>query len=492
MYHPSKEEFLKLAKRGNLIPVYKEILADLETPVSAFLKYSFSEDYTFLLESVEGEEKIARFSFLGSNPKLIFKSKERSITVETKEEKRNFTVEGDPLTEIEKMMADYKFVSIEGLPRFCGGFVGFMGYDTVRFYEEIPDKNRDDLGIWDCLFLLIDKLIIFDHRTHKIKIVVNVFLEDFGDRVAAYRYAVEAIEEICKKLKSNLYSQGAVQNLRRSTFKITSNFTKGEFKRIVLKAKDYIRKDEVIQVVLSQRFKMRLRCEPFAIYRNLRSLNPSPYMYYLKLKDFYLIGSSPETLVRCEDFSVLTRPIAGTRPRGRNETEDRRLESELSKSTKDRAEHLMLVDLGRNDLNRVCKPESVKVKEFMEIEKYSHVMHLVSEVTGILNRGKSIFELLRVVFPAGTVTGAPKVRAMQIIEELENLKRSIYAGCVGYFSFSGNLDTCITIRTILIKGNYVYIQAGAGIVADSKPESEYLEIRNKAKVLLEVLKGEVW
>lgn len=492
MYHPSKEEFLRLAKRGNLVPVYKEILADLETPVSAFLKYSSFQDYAFLLESVEGEEKIARFSFLGSNPKLIFKSKKRSITVETKKEKRNFTTKNNPLTEIEKIMADYKFVWVEGLPRFSGGFVGFIGYDTVRFYEEIPDKNRDDLGIWDCLFMLVDKLIIFDHRTHKIKIVVNVFLEDFGDRVAAYKYAIETIEEICKKLKSNLYSPGAIQNLRRSTFKITSNFRKDEFKRIVLKAKDYIRKGEAIQIVLSQRFKVRLRCEPFAIYRNLRSLNPSPYMYYLKLKDFYLIGSSPETLVRCEGFSVLTRPIAGTRRRGKNEAEDRRLESELSKSTKDRAEHLMLVDLGRNDLNRVCKPESVKVKEFMKIEKYSHVMHLVSEVTGTLEKRKSIFELLRAVFPAGTVTGAPKVRAMQIIEELENLKRSIYAGCVGYFSFSGNLDTCITIRTILIKGNYVYIQAGAGIIADSKPESEYLEIENKAKVLLVALKGEVW
>ncbi len=492
MYHPTKEEFLRLAKRGNLIPVYKEILADLETPVSAFLKYSSSEDYAFLLESVEGEEKIARFSFLGSNPKLIFKTKKRSITVETKKEKKNFATKSDPLAEIEKIMADYKFVWVEGLPRFSGGFVGFIGYDTVRFYEEIPDKNRDDLGIWDCLFMLIDKLIIFDHRTHKIKIVVNVFLEDFKDRITAYRYAVEAIEEICKKLKSNLYSPGAIQNLRRSTSKITSNFRKDEFKRRVLKAKEYIRKGEAIQIVLSQRFKVRLRCEPFAIYRNLRSLNPSPYMYYLKLKDFYLIGSSPETLVRCEESSVLTRPIAGTRPRGKDEIEDRKLESELSKSTKDRAEHLMLVDLGRNDLNRVCKPESVKVKEFMKIEKYSHVMHLVSEVIGTLSKGKSIFELLRAIFPAGTVTGAPKVRAMQIIEELENLKRSIYAGCVGYFSFSGNLDTCITIRTILIRRDYVYIQAGAGIIADSKPESEYLEIKNKAKVLLEALKGEVW
>jgi len=487
IYYPDKEEFLKLAKKGNLIPVYREILADLETPVSAFLKISKFSDYSFLLESVEGEEKVARYSFLGSNPSLIFKSKGRKIVIETRNQKseiRNFVTDEDPLIEMKRLISNYKFIPVEGLPRFCGGLVGYIGYDMVRFFERIPDRNRDDLNISDCLFILTDKLVIFDHRNHKIKIVANVFLDDFKDKDSAYRYAIETIENIYRRLRSPFKLKHRPQ-IKITKSKIISNFTKDEFKKAVLRAKEYIKRGDIIQVVLSQRFKLRLNSEPFNIYRNLRSLNPSPYMYYLKLNEIYLIGSSPEALVRCEDSSVLTRPIAGTRPRGRDEIEDKKLESELSSDSKERAEHLMLLDLGRNDLGRVCNTGSVNVRECMKIEKYSHVMHLVSEVTGVLRKDKDIFDLLRVVFPAGTVSGAPKIRAMEIIDELENLRRSFYAGCVGYLSFSGNLDTCITIRTILIKDNYIYIQAGAGIVFDSNPEREYWETKNKAKALFE-------
>ena len=484
MYYPSKQEFIKLSKKGNLIPVYKEIEADLETPVSSFLKIAKGE-YSYLLESVEGEENIARFSFLGANPSMVFKSKNREIEIIEDTKKRRFITDSDPLNEIKKIMKQFKFVKVAGLPRFSGGLVGYIGYDMVRFFEDIPDQNPDDLYLPDSIFMLTDTLIIFDHVMHKIKIVSNAHIK--GNAALAYDKAVATIERISKILsKRPLKAKPAKMTKKR--LKIKSNFTKIGFEKIVDAAKRYIRGGDIIQVVLSQRLGTRLEGkDPFSIYRSLRSINPSPYMYYLKFKNMQLIGSSPEIMVRCENKRIELRPIAGTRPRGRDEAEDIKLEKELLADPKERAEHIMLVDLGRNDIGRVSDFDSVKVLELMRIEKYSHVMHIVSDIVGRLSGKKDEFDVVSASFPAGTVTGAPKIRAMEIIDELEPVRRGTYAGCVGYFSFSGNVDTCITIRTILVKDNKAYVQAGAGIVADSNPEREYQETLNKARALIKAI-----
>ncbi|MCM8779802.1 MAG: anthranilate synthase component I [Candidatus Omnitrophica bacterium] len=481
-YYPSEKEFIRLAKKGNVIPVYKEILADTETPVSAFLK--IKDGYSYLLESVEGQEKIARYSFLGANPSLVFKSKNRHAWING----RKFKIKKDPLDELKRLMARYKFVSLKGLPRFCGGLVGYISYDTVRFFERIPDKNPDDLKLADCIFVLADTSVIFDHVNHIIKVISNACLSDKKNPRLAYKKAIRKIEALCSKLRKPLGYQGA-QELEKTKVlkKAVPNISRIQFMRMVNKAKDYIRAGDIIQVVLSQRFKAAVSGDTFNIYRKLRSSNPSPYMFYLKFKDLILIGSSPEMLLRCEDGIVKTRPIAGTRRRGINEEEDLALEKELLQDKKERAEHIMLVDLGRNDLGRISVRGKVEVSEFMSIERYSHVMHIVSEVTAKLRPDKDIYDCLRAAFPAGTVSGAPKIRAMEIIDELESLRRGPYAGCVGYISFSGNLDTAITIRTIVVKGKTAYIQAGAGIVADSLPSREYQETVNKAKAQLEAL-----
>ncbi len=487
------QEFLKLTKKGNVIPVYKEINADLDTPVSAYLKIEKS-DYSFLFESVEGKEKIARFSFLGSNPSLVFKAKGRNIEIARPKEKsmKRFVTGTTPLNEIKKIMTDFNAVSVAGLPRFYGGFVGYIGYDMVRFFESLPDKNPDDLKLPDSVFILTDTLLIFDHVKHTIKIVSNIILTPKpqaltqGAKKRIYANAVKRIEEIHNQLRKPLIENRIEKKGR--ILRVESNFKKQEFENIVKKAKGYIKRGDIIQVVLSQRFKVRLKSEPFEVYRDLRSRNPSPYMYFLKLKDVEFIGSSPEMLVRCEDGIIHTRPIAGTRPRGRTREEDERLANELTCDKKERAEHIMLVDLGRNDLGRVSMPGKVEVTEFMGVEKYSHVMHLVSEVRGILDKRKyDAYDVLSAAFPAGTVSGSPKIRAMEVIDELENIRRGPYAGCVGYFSFSHNMDTCITIRTIVVKGDSAYIQAGAGIVADSIPAKEYIESVNKAKALIEAI-----
>jgi len=485
MYYPGKEEFIKLAKKGNLIPVYRDILTDFETPLSAFKKIDKS-GYSFLLESVEGGERLARYSMLGSDPSLIFSSSGKRITVKEGPSSKSFVTDKDPIEELKKILLRYKFVSVKGLPRFCGGLVGFFGYDIVRFIEDIPDRNRDDLKLPDSVFMLTDTLLIFDHVDHKIKVVSNVHLN--GDAGKCYDRAVKQIDRIVDYLKRPLpddKSCHAAKGKRAPAIK--SNFTKSGFENVVRKAKEYIKKGDIIQTVLSQRLSIGINCEPFELYRALRSINPSPYMYYLKLKDFYIVGSSPEIMVRCENGLVEVRPIAGTRPRGYGEKEDKTLIKDLLDDPKERAEHIMLVDLGRNDIGRVCEYRSVKVSELMTIEKYSHVMHIVSDVSGKLKKGKDIFDVMRATFPAGTVTGAPKVRAMEIIEELENIRRGPYAGSVGYFSFSGNLDTCITIRTIVIKDKTAYVQAGAGIVADSVPEKEYQETLNKARALIKAI-----
>lgn len=493
MYCPSLKEFLNLSKKGNVIPVYKEINADLDTPVSAFLKIK-KDDYAFLLESVEGQEKLARYSFLGSNPSLVFKSRGKLIELIYPHKKRkvNFNTDTSPLAEIKKIMQGFKAVKVAGIPRFYGGLVGYIGYNTVRFFENIPDKNPDDLKLADSIFILTSTILIFDHVNHTIKIVSNIILPKQNDKLSSqkktkiYYNAIKKIESIQKELSAPVYEKETKKEIKNN--KITSNFKKSEFKNIVNLAKQYIKKGDIIQVVLSQRFKLKIKSDPFKIYRNLRSSNPSPYMYFLKLKEVVLIGSSPEMLVRCEDEIIQTRPIAGTRPRGNTEEKDQALAGELINDKKERAEHLMLVDLGRNDLGRVSLAGTVEVNEFMSIEKYSHVMHLVSEVRGKLDTKRyDIYDVLRAAFPAGTVSGSPKIRAMEIIDELENIRRGLYAGCVGYFSFSQNLDTCITIRTIIIKGNSAYVQAGAGIVADSVPEKEYQESVNKARALIEAI-----
>jgi anthranilate synthase component 1 len=495
MYYPSLKEFLKLSERGNVIPVYKEINADLDTPVSSFLKIK-KDDYAFLLESVEGQEKLARYSFLGSNPSLVFKSKGKNIQISYphKNSEKRFIATTSPLDEIKKIMKDFKAANVKGLPRFYGGLVGYIGYDSVRFFEKIPDKNTDDLKLPDSIFVLTDTILIFDHVNHTIKIVNNVLLPIKGrklsrvEKTKIYNRSIDKIESIQKDFMNPAIEKEKTQIPLIKKIKVLSNVSKEEFQNAVKKAKAYIKKGDIIQVVLSQRFKVNIATDPFEIYRNLRSLNPSPYMYFLKLKDVIFIGSSPEMLVRCEDGLIQTRPIAGTRPRGKTEEEDKRLENELLNDKKEKAEHLMLVDLGRNDLGRVSKRGEVEVKEFMNIERYSHVMHLVSEVIGRLDKKKyDIYDVLRAAFPAGTVSGSPKIRAMEIIDELENIRRGPYAGCVGYFSFSHNMDTCITIRTIVIKNNVAYIQAGAGIVADSVPEKEYFESVNKAKALIEAI-----
>jgi anthranilate synthase component 1 len=486
-YFPGKKEFLKLAKKGNLIPVSREILADLETPVSAFLKLG-GRPYAYLLESAEGGERLSRYSFLASDPALVFKSKGRDITLVSKGKEKSFRTKHDPLFELEKIMRRYRQPAVAGLPPFSGGAVGFLGYDNVRFIEKIPDKNKDEGGIPDALFVFTESLLVFDHWHKKIQVISNAYLDDFKSPEEAYASAIGKIELEIRRLRS--LSGQAISSVRPAPARpapVRSNFTKRAFEKAVGKAKRYIQKGDIIQVVLSQAFKTKVETSAFDIYRALRSVNPSPYMFYLDCDGFQLVGSSPEIHVRCENRQAVLRPIAGTRPRGQSSREDLKLEKELLQDPKERAEHVMLVDLGRNDLGRVCDYESVKVSEFMTVERYSHVMHIVSHVKGRLRKNKTLYDLLRATFPAGTISGAPKVRAMEIIDELENKRRGFYSGIVGYFSYSGNLDSCIAIRTILVKDGWAAVQAGAGIVADSDPRKEYQETVNKSKALLKAI-----
>ncbi len=487
-------QFYKHTRGSNVIPVYKQINADLDTPVSAFLKIHKS-DYAFLLESVEGREKIARYSFLGSDPALVCRAKGRSIELIDRlaGTRKQFVTDSSPLEEIKKLICHCRPAQIKGLPRFCGGLVGYMGYDMVRFFERLPDKNPDTLATYDAVFMLTDSLLVFDHLNHTIKIISNVMLPETGRRINSrqakklYLKALQKIAEIERSIHGVLRYAPSNPRSNAKVIKVRSNITRRQFQDAVKSAKARIKRGDIIQVVLSQRFSARVSRPAFDIYRNLRSLNPSPYMFYLHCGDTILIGASPEMLVRCEDGRVQTRPIAGTRPRGKNEEADARLEEELLNDAKEKAEHIMLVDLGRNDLGRVCSQGQVKVSEFMKVERYSHVMHLVSEVSGVLKPRADAYDALQACFPAGTVSGSPKIRAMEIIDQLENTRRGPYAGCVGYFSFSQNMDTCITIRTIVVKDGVASVQAGAGIVADSIPANEYNESVNKAKALIEAL-----
>jgi anthranilate synthase component 1 len=483
LYYPDFEDFRKKSKRGNLVPVYREIAADMETPVSAFKKLN-NVDHCFLLESIEGGEKWARYSFLGFDPSIILRSKGNIVEVVCGK-KIETKVTADPLQLLKEIMKGYIPVEIEGLPRFFGGAVGFISYDMVRFFEKLPELTVDDLDWYDAYFMITDTLLIFDNLKHGLKVVYNVHLKDKNNLKACYASAIKKIESIISHLDKPIKKTKKKKIFAGKNVK--SNFKKAEFKEIVKKAKRYIKAGDIIQTVLSQRLEVNLTADTFDLYRALRSINPSPYMYYLKMSNSFIVGSSPEVLVRMEKGKIEVRPIAGTRPRGSNDKKDFVLEKDLLNDPKERAEHLMLVDLGRNDVGRVSVMGSVVVDEFMVVERYSHVMHLVSHVNGKLKKGKDAYDVFRASFPAGTVSGAPKIRAMEIIEELERDKRGPYAGAVGYFSFSGNMDFCITIRTMLIKNGKIYVQAGAGIVADSKPEREYYETLSKAQGMIQAI-----
>ena len=471
MYYPTLGEARELTRYGNLIPVYCEIMADLETPVSAYLKIARG-NYSFLLESVEGGEQLARYSFIGTEPALILKTESNNHI--------------DPLPLIEKELARFRLATTSGLPRFHGGMVGYLGYEVARYFEELPSPEPDPLGLPESVFMLADTLLIFDHLTHKIKVVSHVHIN--GDVEAAYREATDKIDSLVARLRQPISPRYSSSTLPpQSLAPASSNLSQEEFEERVRQAKEYIYAGDIIQVVLSQRLARPTSASPFALYRALRSLNPSPYMYYLNLGDCHIVGASPELLVRVEDGIVSNHPIAGTRPRGKDDAQDRAMEEDLKSDEKECAEHIMLVDLGRNDIGRVSEPGTVKVTQLMGIERYSHVMHLVSHVEGKLRSNLSQFDALRACFPAGTVSGAPKVRAMEIIAELEPGKRGPYAGAVGYFGFSGNMDTAINIRTSIFKDGVAYTQAGAGIVADSVPECEYQESLNKAQALIKAI-----
>ena len=472
MYYPTLEEVKKHTKDGNLVPIYREIVADLETPVSVFLKVNHGGN-SFLLESVEGGQRLARYSFIGTEPYRVL--------VTRGEDKI------DPLPLIAKELNKHKVVPVSGLPRFSGGAVGYLAYETVTRFEELPSPDCDPLSLPESLFMFVDTMLVFDHVTHKIKVLSHAHLD--GDIEAAYQKATDKIDDLVDRLNQPLPPSQSTHGTAQfgNNHQLSSNFSKEEFEKSVLKIKQYITAGEAIQVVLSQRLAQPTEAVPFEIYRALRTINPSPYMFFLDFNNFHIIGASPEMLVRVEDGMVMTRPLAGTRPRGKTPAEDALLEQELRSDEKERAEHIMLVDLGRNDIGRVSEPGTVEVSDLMDVERYSHVMHLVTHVQGKLRHDLTAFDALRACFPAGTVSGAPKIRAMEIIAELEPEKRGPYAGAAGYFSYSGNMDMAIAIRTMVMTRDIAYMQAGGGIVYDSVPEREYEESMNKAQALLKAI-----
>jgi len=484
---PTLDEFLHLAKQSNVIPVFAEFVGDCETPVSAFKKFSH-HPYSFLFESTEKNEMSGRFSFVGFDPRIIIKSYGREIQIVRNGVEERFGTASDPLDELRKLMARYQFVSRPQLPRFAGGAVGFLGYEAVRFFEpKVPPAREDDLRLPEMLFMLTGNVLIFDHRLRSLKIVVNAFLSD-GSPEKAYARAVESVRSIKEELAVpiDLPLVPIAQDDEQPPAQ--SNLHRQEFECSVERAKEYIRAGDIFQVVLSQRFESQFDGEPLDFYRCLRFINPSPYMFCLKFgDDFALVGSSPEMHVRLVGNTVEIRPIAGTRPRGATSTQDEANAAELLADPKERAEHIMLVDLARNDVGRVAEFGTIHVTEFMEIERYSHVMHIVSNVVGRSRADCTAFDVVRATFPAGTVSGAPKIRAMQIISELEKTRRGCYAGAIGYFGFDGNTDSCIALRCAVLKKGKAYFQAGAGIVADSNPQREYEETVNKAHAMTKAL-----
>jgi anthranilate synthase component 1 len=479
MYSLSREEFLNLARKGNLIPVYREILADMETPVSAFCKIDDRQS-AFLLESIVGGEKWARYSFLGVGSGRAFRCRGDYFEILENGKLVESGTTANPLNELKKFLSPYQPVALPELPRFFGGAVGYLGYDMIRHIEELPDLNDAEIGAYDSWFLITETLLIFDNMQQKIKVLSNVHLRDDDDPGALYDEAVKRIDGMVARLRKPL-PERSVKTEKTTIKELQSNFSRSDFESAVERCKDYVRSGDVIQVVLSQRFSGDLDADPFDVYRALRTINPSPYMFYLQFNETRVIGASPEVLVRKEGDHVEVRPIAGTRPRGTTFDEDQHLEEELLADPKELAEHIMLVDLGRNDLGRVCVTGSVQVDELMVIERYSHVMHIVSNVSGRLLPGYDALDLFAATFPAGTLSGAPKIRAMEIIEELEPVRREIYGGAVGYISFDGNMDLAIAIRTLVTHKNRIHLQAGAGIVADSDPATEYEETISKAR-----------
>jgi anthranilate synthase component 1 len=481
---PDRETVRDLFDQGDLVPVYRPMLADLETPVSVFMKLAQDRKPAFLLESVEGGEQVGRYSFLGVDPKGTLTVRDGMVThvLHGRRTERPLEPNEDPLDAVEREFGRVRPVKVDGLPLFVGGAVGCLAYDVVRHFERLPATAVDELQVPDVAFMFVDTLVIFDHVKHQLLVLANA--HDTGDRDAAYDDAVRRIDEIVRALRKPLPPQPSPA-VNATEEEATASVTRPQFEAQVERAKEFIAAGDAFQIVLSQRLKRRTDAPPLSIYRALRAMNPSPYMFFLHFDDdLTLIGASPEMLVRLEHSIATTRPIAGSRPRGADAAADQALADELLQDPKERAEHIMLVDLGRNDLGRVCQYGTVTVTDLMFVERYSQIMHIVSNVQGRLRDDLSAFDLLRAVFPAGTLSGAPKVRAMEIIEELEGIRRGVYGGAVGYFSFDGSMDMCITIRAALMKRDTLYIQAGAGLVADSVPANEYHESINKARAML--------
>jgi anthranilate synthase component 1 len=492
-YCPELDEFLELARHHSLVPVYRQLIGDALTPVSAFCKIQ-EGDWAFLFESVVGGERLGRYSFLGAGPFLRFQAWEKRVLIQNAQSAQRGGKPGqefehaDPLHLLEEKLAEYRAAHLAGLPRFSGGAVGYAAYDAVRYVEHLPNPPPDDRRLPDLCFALYDRMVIFDHLNKTIAVVAHAHV-DPADPARSYREACARVDKMVERLQQGvadlqLTDIAPAGEVRRSC---QSNFAPRAFEAAVERCKEYIRAGDIFQVVLSQRFQTETRARPFDIYRTLRVVNPSPFMFYLKAGPLCLVGSSPEIMVRVEGDRVTIRPLAGTRRRGKTEEEDEKLATELLADPKERAEHIMLVDLGRNDVGRVARYSTVNLSDVMTVERYSHVMHICSNVTGRLEEARSAFDALRACLPAGTLSGAPKVRAMEIIDELEPCRRGPYGGAVGYIDFSGNMDTCITLRTLVLVGQTVYFQAGAGIVADSIPEREREETENKAMGLLRAL-----
>lgn len=491
MYSPNVEEITRLAGKYNLIPIVRHLLADTETPIRLF-QHFYDEPNAFLLESVEGGVKWARYSFIGTDPFMMLKAKDGVLSVTRDGQTETF--HDKPLDALKSRLRSFRSPNLPGLPRFTGGAVGFFGYDLIQYYEKLPKHRNDDLGTNDMHFMFCDQVIVMDHFKQQILVVANAHLpEGATDEEVRqiYEQTCRKIDQTVLRLQKPIHSASIMKTVTPEEVELgelRSNMTKQQYMDNVIQAKEYIRAGDIFQVVLSQRFEIETNVSPLHVYRVLRTMNPSPYMYYLKMGDEVIVGASPELLVRVEESKVETRPIAGTRPRGQTVEEDLALEQELLADEKERAEHLMLVDLGRNDIGRVSRFGSVHCDSYMEVERYSHVMHIVSNVVGELSEDKDFYDAFISCLPAGTVSGAPKIRAMEIIAELENERRGPYAGAIGYLGFSGNMDTCITIRTIVFKNGKAYVQAGAGIVWDSVPEKEYEETVNKAKAMLKSIR----
>lgn len=484
LFSQSYEDFLRLAGEGTVVPVVKRVMADLLTPVAAYLKIERLSPYSFLLESVEGGEKVARYSFLGFDPEIIVRSRANTVTIET--ESGTEATDQPMLTVLRRLSGRHLPVRFPDLPPFVCGAVGYLSYDAARWFEKIPDSHSDNTGIDDAVMMFFSRLLVFDHVRHQIHIIANVFTGGrTEDLEAEYRKAIDDIDAVEARLDDP--TEPLPRRKASGEMRVRSNLSKGTFEEAVASAKEYIAAGDIFQVVLSQRFEVGISAHPFEVYRALRVVNPSPYMFFLKTGDQSIIGASPEMLVRATGRRIEYRPIAGTRPRGATDTEDLLLGEEMRADEKEVAEHVMLVDLGRNDLGRVADYGSVEVTDLMVVERYSHVMHLASAIKARLRPGMDRFDALAACFPAGTVSGAPKIRAMEIIDELEPTRRGVYAGSVMYLDYSGNLDSCIAIRTIVTKDGRAYFQAGAGIVADSVPETEYVETVNKARAMLQAI-----